>query len=95
MRLAWAIVGGLLLGCAAAWWFFRDTPEQVRAKRERAEQAAAAEARDARPVLYRWRDASGVLQITAQPPRGKDAGRKFERVDVQPREGIEVHGDRH
>lgn len=95
MRLSWAIFGGLLLGCAAAWWFSRDTPEQARVKRERAEQAAAAQARDARPVLYRWRDASGVLQITAQPPHGKNAGRKYERVDVQPREGIEVHGDRH
>lgn len=95
MKLRWAIVGGIVLGLALAWWFSRDTPEQARSKRERAEQAAAANAEDARPVLYRWRDAAGVLQVTAQPPQGKDAGRKYERVDMEPREGIEVHGDRH
>ncbi len=41
-------------------------------------------------MLYRWRDASGALQITDKPPKG----RKYERVDVQPRDGIEVDGSR-
>jgi len=94
MRLAWAIIGGIVLGGSLAWWLSRDTPEQARAKQERAARAAAADAEDARPVLYRWRDANGVLQITEQPPRGRDAGRKYERVDMEPRDGIEVHGDR-
>jgi hypothetical protein len=35
-----------------------------------------------------------VLQVTDQPPHGKDAGRKYQRIDQQPRAGIEVHGDR-
>ncbi|MFC7301564.1 DUF4124 domain-containing protein [Cognatiluteimonas weifangensis] len=94
MRAGWAVVAGLALGIGLAWWLARDTPQQAQAKRERAAQAAAANAEDARPALYRWRDAAGVLQITEQPPQGKDAGRKYERIDPQPRPGIEVHGDR-
>ncbi len=94
MRAAWAILAGLALGIGVAWWLSRDSAGQAQAKRQRAEQAAAANAEDARPVLYRWRDADGVLQVTAQPPTGKDAGRKYERIDQQPRAGIEVHGDR-
>lgn len=90
MRAIWAIAGGLALGIGIAWWLSRETPEHARAKRERAERAASDAARDARPVLYRWRDADGTLQVTQQPPRG----RRYERVDVQPRDGIEVHGDR-
>ena len=90
MRLAWAIIGGVALGGGLAWWLSRDTPEQARAKHERAAHAAAANAEDARPVLYRWRDANGVLQITEEPPKG----RKYEKVDMEPKPGIEVHGDR-
>ncbi|MBC7988848.1 MAG: DUF4124 domain-containing protein [Luteimonas sp.] len=90
MRLGWALLLGLVGGIALAWWLSREPPEAQREKRERAEQAAAANAEDARPVLYRWRDASGALQITDKPPKG----RKYERVDVQPLDGIEVDGSR-
>ena len=90
MKLGWAILAGLLLGVGVAWWLARDTPQQTEAKQRRAEHAAAAMAADGRPVLYRWHDANGVLQITGQPPKG----RKYERVDKTPRKGIEVHGDR-
>ena len=65
--------GWLVLGLAAiaalAWWSTRDTPEQARAKQQRAERATAELAEDARPVLYRWRDAQGVLQLTDEPPK--------------------------
>lgn len=91
MRLGWAIVGGVALGAAVWWWGTRDERELAHVERER---RAAAEAEAARPVLYRWRDASGVLQITGQPPQGRDARRKYQRVERDPREGIEVHGDR-
>lgn len=94
IRPGWAILLGLLAGIALAWWLSRDSPDAAAAKRERAGQAAAAMAEDARPVLYRWRDASGVLQITAQPPSGRDRGRQYEKVDLQPREGIQVDGTR-
>ena len=91
MRTAWAVAAGLALGIGAAWWLARDTPAQAEAKRARAERAAAADAEDARPVLYRWHDANGVLQVTDRPPRG----RRYERIDRHPRTGIEVRGDRH
>jgi|GEM_PF-308414 len=87
MRLGWALVGGIAIGAALWWWTTRDEREQARAEREH-QAAAAAEA--ARPVLYRWHDANGVLQITEQPPKG----RKYVRIDREPYDGIEVHGDR-
>lgn len=94
MRLGWAIVGGIVLGGGLAWWMGRDSPAEADRKQARAVAARLADAQDARPVLYRWRDGAGVLQITERPPAGKDAGRRFERVDLQPRDGIELHGDR-
>ncbi|GAB3098458.1 DUF4124 domain-containing protein [Lysobacter terrae] len=91
MRLGLAIVGGLAIGAALWWWTTREEREHARVEREHKAAAAAAAAR---PVLYRWHDADGVLQITEQPPRGKNAGRKYERVEREPYGGIEVHGDR-
>lgn len=87
MRLSVALMLGAALGVGAWWWSTREERELERQERER-QAAAAAEA--ARPVLYRWRDAQGRLQVTAQPPKG----RRYERVDLEPRDGIEVHGDR-
>ena len=90
MKVAWAVAAGLALGIGVAWWMARDTPQLAEARQRRAEHAAAAAAADARPALYRWHDANGVLQVTEQPPKG----RKYERIDKHPRKGIEVHGDR-
>lgn len=90
MRLTWAIVAGLLLGIGVAWWLARESPDGSARKRQRAEQAAAANAEDAKPVLYRWRDASGALQITEAPPKG----RKYERIDKLPATGIVVDSSR-
>jgi len=94
VKIGWAIVGGVVLGAGLAWWFSRDTPADADRKQARAVAARRADARDARPVLYRWRDAEGRLQVTWQPPQGADARRPYERVDLQPRDGIEVRGDR-
>lgn len=91
MKLAWAIVAGLALGGGVAWWMSRDTPEQAEAKRHRVEREATERAEAARPVLYRWRDAAGTLHVDSKPPR--DA-RHVEKVDMEPKPGIEVHGDR-
>jgi hypothetical protein len=93
MKPGWAIVAGLALGGVLAWWVSRDTPEQAAAKRQRMERAAAERAEAARPVLYRWRDAAGNLHVDSKPPRGVDA-RRVEKVDMEPKPGIEVHGDR-
>jgi hypothetical protein len=52
MRLAWAVLGGLLLGTGIAWWLSREPPAQAEAKQRRAERAATELAKDARPTLY-------------------------------------------
>jgi len=88
MRLAWAIIAGLVLGIGVAWWLSREAPGKSQAREQRAQRAAAAQARDARPSLYRWRDDAGVLQITDKPPKN----RRYERIDREPGRGIEVKG---
>jgi len=90
MRLAWAIVAGLVLGAGIAWWLSREPADRKEAKQRRAEQAATELARDARPSLYRWRDAAGTLQVTDKPPKDRPS----ERIDRDPDRAIEVKGDR-
>lgn len=92
MRLGWpwAVFAGLLAGALAGWWSQRESPEQRQAKAERAQRAADAAAQDARPVLYRWEDRNGTVHYAEAPPRGQP----YERVDREPRDGIEVRGDR-
>lgn len=87
VRASWVVLGLALVG-ALAWWAARETPERRQAKEERAQAAT-----EARPSLYRWRDANGVLQITDHPPSGKHAGRKYERIDVDALRKSEVRGD--
>lgn len=89
IRPAWLVIG-LAAIAAAAWWTTRESPEQARAKQQRAEQAAAQIAEDARPVLYRWRDADGVLHVTDQPPAGRD----YERIDRDAPPAIVIDGRR-
>ena len=86
LLLGLALVGGL------AWWAARGPDEEARAeaRRQRAEHAAAQLAEDARPVLYRWRDADGVLHVTDAPPRHG----RYERVPLDAPAAVEVHGDR-
>src|SRR3546814_20891584 len=88
MQLRWALLLGLVAGVAVAWWLSRDTPEQAREKRARAEQAAAADYEDSRPVLYRWRDDSGALHVTATAPKG----RRYEPTPIQPAPSIPHRG---
>lgn len=90
MRLAWALAGGLAIGIGLAGWLSRDTPEQAARKQARAERAAAAMAEDAKPVLYRWTDADGVVHLTDTPPKG----RKYRKIDMRPQDGMKVDGSR-
>ena len=90
MRLTWAIVAGIALGGGLAWWASRDTPEEAQRKQLRAAAARAAQAEDARPSRYRWRDAQGRLHVAEQPPK---TGR-YERIDREPRPGFEIDGGR-
>src|SRR3546814_16543452 len=80
MQLRWALLLGLVAGVAVAWWLSRDTPEQAREKQARAEQAAAADYEDSRPVLYRWRDDSGALPDTDTAPNG----RRYDTLPINP-----------
>ncbi len=83
-------LGMLLLAvalAAAAWWWFTVGMPQRTQQREAATEAAAIQARRA-DTLYRWRDDTGNLQITQDPPKD----RHYERISKTPREGIEVRG---
>ncbi len=92
MRAAWAILAGLAVGGGLAWWLGRgQAPQHSAEARQRAAQAAAAQAEDALRPLYRWRDDAGNLQITDTPP---PKGRKYERVALQPEPGIRVENAR-
>src|SRR3546814_14883666 len=84
MQLRWALLLGLVAGVAVAWWLSRDTPEQAREKRARAEQAAAADYEDSRPVLSRWRDDGGALPVTDTAPKG----RQYERLPKNRNDGV-------
>jgi hypothetical protein len=68
----------LLAVAAVCWWGLGhpgyETREQRMARVEAQQQAAEA----AKPKLYRWHDASGALQLTDTPPKG----RKYEVVDM-------------
>jgi hypothetical protein len=76
MRIGVAIVAGLLLGGALGWWKLGHPGYETRAQAEERAAKAAAEVEAARPKVYKWRDANGVLQLTDKPP----AGRKYEEV---------------
>lgn len=88
MRQLGFVLAAVALGVLAWWWFTSEMPRREH-ERAKAAQAAAAAAERAN-TLYRWRDANGNLQVTGTPP----SGRKYERIDRQPDEGIEIHGDR-
>ena len=81
MRAIHAIVGGVLLGGVVGWWAVGhpgyETDAQFQARVQKVEKAAE-------PVLYRWHDGHGVLQLTSEPPKG----RKYERVQM--REDVNV-----
>jgi hypothetical protein len=89
VKVAWAIVAGLALGIAA-WWLSTHEPEPDRALPRRGQSAATEDGQPSAPGLYRWRDSAGVLHVTQEPPKD----RRYERIGSQPRDGIEVHGDR-
>ena len=85
MKPAHWLIALLAVG-AVIWWGMGhpgyETREQRMARVEAEQQAAEA----AKPKLYRWHDAKGVLQLTDTPPKG----RKYEVVDVQAFENANV-----
>lgn len=89
MHRGWAIVLAVAGVIALAWWLARDPAEQRQQRDHRAQAAVDAAYEDARAVLYRWRDANGVRQVTDHPPPD---GVPYEKVDMHPRQGIQVDG---
>lgn len=77
MRLGWAIVLGIVAGAAVVWWLGRGETGAPGPTSPSAGPARDA-GRSAGPVLYRWRDDAGVVQVTDAPP----TGRPFETIDV-------------
>ena len=84
MRPAHGVMAVLLVG-AGLWWLAGhpgyETPAQKLARLEAAEATAR---RAAEPVLYRWRDSHGVLQVSDKPPKG----RKYERIQLRQDQNI-------
>jgi len=88
IKFGWALAAGVAVGGAVAWWQLGhpgwQTMDEKVAAAEQAETAAKRERHAAEPVLYRWRDANGVLQITDKPPKG----RKYEKVRIREDQNI-------
>lgn len=91
MRLLWAVVAGIVAGAAVAWWLGREAPELRQAREQRAQAAAEATREESRRVLYRWRSADGVRQLTDSPP---PPGVAFEKIDIHGHQGIVVDGSK-
>ena len=76
----------LIVVATLVWWTLGhpgyETREQRVARVEAEQQAVEA----AKPKLYRWHDAEGVLQLTDTPP----SGRKYEVVDLEAQENVNV-----
>ena len=88
MRMLMMVVLAAVTAAAAWWWFTSEMPKRER-ERAIAAEAAAQQAERA-DSLYRWRDADGNLQVTAEPPKG----RKYERISRPPEDGIRIDGAR-
>lgn len=88
MKQIGMLLVAVALGVAAWWWITSEMPRR-QIEREKAAQMATVAAEQAN-TLYRWRDANGTLQVTDTPP----SGRKYERIDRQPDDGIEIDGTR-
>jgi hypothetical protein len=62
------LVSGLLvavaLASAAGWYLWRFAPQHLPAEWRRDNPNS----RDYAPAVYRWRDSSGIVQLTDTPP---------------------------
>jgi hypothetical protein len=66
----------LVLLAGAAAWVWHYSPESLPAEWRRDNPHS----RDYAPVIYRWKDAEGVVQLTDRPP----ADRPYETVRIDP-----------
>lgn len=70
------VAATLLVQAALGAWLWYYEPERLPQEWRRANP----QSRDYMPVLYRWKDAQGVVQVTDRPP----PGRPYETVTVHP-----------
>lgn len=70
------VLVALLVLAAAAGYVWRYEPERLPAEWRRDNPHS----RDYAPVLYRWKDAAGVVQVTDRPP----PDRPYETVRIDP-----------
>lgn len=68
MRLGWAIVAGLVLGGGLGWYLLERERKPHPDTGTPAAPASGTPEAGPGPVLYRWRDADGVLQVSDKPP---------------------------
>ena len=74
---AWPLFLAIVLGLAAAWWYF--APDTLpTALRQAAPPSPGLEKNP--PALYKWRNAAGQLHVTDVPP----ANRPYETVRYNP-----------
>jgi hypothetical protein len=76
MKTGW-MAAALLAVVALAWWLARGSAPGP-APELREPNATPPPSRTSGRVLYRWRDAAGVVQVTDAPP----GDRAYETVDV-------------
>lgn len=79
-----ALIGALItlgLLLAAAAWVWRYHPEWLPDEWRRQNRHS----RDYAPVLYRWHDDAGRVQLTDTPPAD---GRRYQAVQIDPNRNI-------
>ena len=76
----------LLAVAAVCWWALGHPGYETWEQRSARLDAEAKATEAAKPKLYRWHDAHGVLQITNTPPKG----RKYTLVDMDKQTNVNV-----
>jgi len=75
MNTRWAIVLGIIGGCALAWWLYH-TPDKQSAQKPTTTQQQSR--------FYRWVDKDGVTQISSTPP---EKG-QYQIIEIDPERNI-------
>jgi hypothetical protein len=86
LHWGWAVLGALVLGGGLAWWM-QSADESGIASVDAHRPDAGEHARshdDVGPILYRWGDAGGVVNISDKPP----AGLRYTIVRIDPNRNI-------
>ena len=85
MRPAHWLFALIVVG-ALAWWTLGHPGYETQEQRAARVEVEMQVAEEAKPKLYRWRDANGETQITDQRPKG----RKYTVVDMDKHENVNV-----